>query len=80
MQIQPFIQSNKVSFGILVFIIAISVVHFIFRPSIVYNRDGSFKEFGIGYMNKTVTPIWLVCIILGIFSYLFVCWIARVGL
>jgi hypothetical protein len=80
MHIQTFVQSNKVSFSILVFIIAISVVHFVIRPSIVYNKNGSFKEFGIGYMSKTVTPIWFICIILGVFSYLFVCWIARVGL
>jgi len=80
MDIQTFIHSNKVSFSIFLFVIAISIIHFILRPSIIYNKNGSFKEFGIGYMNKTVTPIWFVCIILGIFSYLFICWITRIGL
>lgn len=80
MYFQTIIQLNKISFSILIFIILISILHFIIRPSIVYNKDGSFKEFGIGYRNKTVTPVWFICIILAILSYLFACWVARVGL
>jgi hypothetical protein len=80
MNIQRILQIHKVSFSILVFIILLSFLHFVIQPAIIYNTDGSFKQFGIGYRNKTVTPIWLICIILGIFSYLFVCWMARVGL
>ncbi len=79
MNIQRILQIHKVSFSILLFVILLSFVHFVIRPAIIYNTDGSFKQFGIGYRNKTVTPIWLICIILGIFSYLFVCWMARVG-
>lgn len=78
MDFQRTLQINKVSFSILIFIAAISAIHLI-QPAIVYNPDGSFKQFGIGYRNKTVIPIWVVCIILGIFSYLVVCWGARVG-
>jgi len=78
MNIQRFIQFNKVSFSILVFIFIISIIHFIIKPNIIYNNDGSFKQFGIGYKNKTVVPIWLVCIILGIISYLFICWIVQI--
>jgi hypothetical protein len=36
----------------------------------MYNEDGSFREFGIGYKKKTVVPAWLVAIIVAIFSYL----------
>jgi len=77
MDIQRILQIHKVSFSILVFVIFLLIIH-ITKPAIIYNKDGSFKQFGIGYMNKTVVPIWLVCIILGIFSYLVVCWSARV--
>jgi hypothetical protein len=42
------------------------------KPSFLYNKDGSIREFGIGYKNKTIFPIWLLSIILGIISYLFV--------
>lgn len=76
MNIQRMLQIHKVSFSILLFIVFLSLIH-ITRPAIIYNKDGSFKQFGIGYINKTVVPIWLVCIILGIFSYLMICWGAR---
>jgi hypothetical protein len=40
------------------------------RPAIFYNLDGSIRDFGVGYKNKTILPIWLLSIILGILSYL----------
>jgi hypothetical protein len=38
----------------------------------VYNEEGGFRPFGVGYRNKTVIPIWLVAIVLAIFSYVVV--------
>jgi hypothetical protein len=29
------------------------------------------RQFGIGYKNKTVIPIWLIVIIMAYMSYLF---------
>lgn len=75
MNMNKFVQNNKVSLSIIVFIAVLSVVHFIIKPNIIYNKDGSYKQFGLGYRNKTVVPIWLVSIILAIFSYVFVCWL-----
>jgi len=37
-----------------------------------YKDDGSIRQFGVGYRNKTILPVWLLAIILGILSYLFV--------
>ena len=42
------------------------------KPAFLYNRDGSIRDFGVGYKNKTIVPLWLFSIILSIFSYLFV--------
>jgi hypothetical protein len=42
------------------------------KPAFLYNNDGSIREFGVGYRNKTILPIWLLSLILGILSYLFV--------
>ena len=41
-------------------------------PAFLYNIDGSIREFGVGYKNKTILPLWLFSIILGIISYIFV--------
>jgi hypothetical protein len=40
------------------------------KPNCFYNRDGSIREFGIGYRNKTILPIWLLSLVLGILCYL----------
>jgi hypothetical protein len=42
------------------------------KPAFLYNKDGSIREFGVGYRNKTILPIWLLSLILGIVSYLLV--------
>ena len=40
------------------------------KPVCFYNKDGSIREFGVGYKNKTIFPIWLLSLILGILCYL----------
>ena len=42
------------------------------KPKFLYKNDGSIREFGIGTKNKTILPIWLLSIVLGILCYLFV--------
>jgi hypothetical protein len=43
-----------------------------FKPHFLYNKDGSLREFGVGFRRKTVIPAWLLAIVLGIVSYFFV--------
>ena len=54
--------------AVFVFLILFGIIN-AFRPSIIYNKDLSFRRFGIGYKNKTVVPIWLFSIILAILVY-----------
>ena len=69
MDIREFILDNKLSVAVCIFVIFFFMIHNL-KPSFVYNKDGSFREFGVGYRHKTVIPIWLVSIVIGIFSYL----------
>jgi hypothetical protein len=64
-----FIRENITLISIVIFIIVFGTIQFM-KPKFLYNTDGSPREFGIGYKNKTIFPIWLLSIILGIFSYL----------
>ena len=57
--------------AVFIFLILFGIVN-AFRPSIIYNKDLSFRRFGIGYKNKTVVPIWLMSIILAILVYVLV--------
>ena len=67
--IKGFIRYHKLNVAILLFLIFFSIVHFV-KPAFIYNHDGGFRPFGVGYKHKTVIPIWAVSIVLAIFSYL----------
>jgi len=68
---KDFVYKNKVNTAIILFLLLISIVHNM-QPSLFYNEQGGFREFGVGFRHKTVVPIWLVSIILGILSYVMV--------
>ena len=65
------IQKNTTLISIILFIIIFTFIQLL-KPSFLYNNDGSVREFGIGYKNKTILPVWLLSIILGILCYVFV--------
>lgn len=69
--LRQFIRTNVTLVAIVVFITIFTLIQ-IYKPSIFYNQDGSIRSFGVGYKNKTILPVWLFSIILGIFSYIFV--------
>lgn len=68
---RTYIRKNLTSVSIFLFLILFVFIQ-MFRPGFIYNDDGSFRQFGIGYRSKTVIPIWLVTIFVAILSYLFV--------
>lgn len=55
--------------SIVLFVIIFGFIQFM-KPNCFYNRDGSLRDFGIGYRNKTIFPVWLLSITLGILCYL----------
>jgi hypothetical protein len=64
-----FIRNNINSFAILLFLVSFSLLNFI-QPGFLYNNNGTLREFGLGRRRKTVLPIWLLSLLLGILSYL----------
>jgi len=64
--------NNTVLVAIVLFMILYVFFAQIIKPSFMYNDNGTIKEFGIGYKNKTIVPMWLFSLVLGILSYLFV--------
>ena len=64
-----FVRYHKLSISILIFLILFSIIHMM-KPIMLYNDDGSFRQFGVGYRHKTVIPIWGVSMVIAIFSYL----------
>ena len=66
--IKQFVQKNVTLVAIIIFM-AIFISTQITKPSIFYNLDGSIRVFGVGYRNKTIMPVWLLSIFIGILSY-----------
>ena len=66
-----YIRQHITLIAIILFVIMFGLIVMI-KPAFLYNKDGSIREFGIGYKNKTILPIWLLSLILGIISYLIV--------
>ncbi len=65
-----FIKQNITSMSILLFMVLFGIMVYL-KPNFVFNKDGTMRQFGIGYRNKTVIPIWLIVIIMAYLSYLF---------
>lgn len=64
-----FIKNNITMFAMLLFFIFYILIILI-KPGFIFNRDGSLRDFGIGYKKKTVVPLWLMAILLALVSYL----------
>lgn len=64
--------------AITIFLIIISII-VLNKPRFIYDKDGIPMQFGIGYRNKTIFPIWLVIIISAIVSYYIVLYLANIN-
>jgi hypothetical protein len=66
---KTYIRENITLIAVILFVIIFGLIQMM-KPACFYNRDGSIREFGIGYRNKTILPIWLLSLVLGILCYL----------
>ncbi len=67
---KKYIRINLVHLSVLLFIVLFGLIHYI-KPEFLYTKEGGFRQFGIGYKQKTVVPIWLVAIFLAMLCYAF---------
>jgi hypothetical protein len=69
MYLRSFIARNRLNISLIIFLIIFSLIHYL-KPGVVYDENGEFRPFGVGYRHKTIIPIWLVAIITAILSYM----------
>lgn len=48
-------------------------------PSFAFDPKGRARQFGIGITGRTVTPVWLIVILLAVLSYLLVLYASNVA-
>jgi hypothetical protein len=66
---KSYIREHITLVSVVLFILIFGTIQMM-KPACFYNRDGSIREFGVGYKNKTILPIWLLSLLLGIICYL----------
>ena len=65
---RQYITKHIVTITSMLLCITILSIYFV-QPIVICNEDGSLKEFGIGYNNKTVVPMWYCTLLLAIVIY-----------
>lgn len=66
---KTYIRQNITLVAVILFVMIFGIIQ-MSKPACFYNRNGSIREFGVGYKNKTILPIWLFSLLLGILCYL----------
>ena len=67
--LRQFVIQNINLVSVVIFLLLFALIMYI-KPNIIFDKTGKPREFGIGYKNKTILPLWLTVIILAILSYL----------
>jgi hypothetical protein len=62
-------EEHRLTIAIAIFMVIFIAINMI-KPAILYKRDGTLRQFGIGSSQKTIVPIWLATILLAVFSYI----------
>lgn len=49
------------------------------KPNFIFDNDNEvMRQFGVGYNNTTIIPLWLCSILLAIFSYFIIVYILHI--
>ena len=66
--VKAIIRKNVVTISIIIYICIYMLIMYI-KPSFLFQKNGSLREFGIGYRNKTIIPVWFLAIFIATLSY-----------
>lgn len=64
-----FLKTNVVLAAIVLYVVIYAIFVYA-QPSFLYKSDNTLRQFGVGFRNKTILPMWLLSLLLGILSYL----------
>lgn len=69
---------NRLFLVILIYICLYGII-VLFQPEIIFNNKfNCLRQFGVGYKQTTILPLWLVSIIFAILSYFIVLYLLHV--
>lgn len=69
---------NRLFLVICIYIILYGIV-VMFQPDIIFNnKSDCLRQFGVGYKNTSILPLWLISILFAIISYFIVLYILHI--
>ena len=69
---------NRLTIVIFIFIILYSII-VILKPEMIFNnRSDCLRQFGVGYKNTSIIPLWLISVLFAIVSYFLVLYISHI--
>ena len=66
---KTFVRNNNINITIILFLV-VFIVFIYLKPSIIFNKNGLLRNFGLGKSNTTILPLWLFVIIIAIITYI----------
>ncbi len=71
MSLRSILKKNIIATTIIFFVLVYMFINSL-KPAFLYTHNGSLRQFGLGYRQKTIIPLWLLSIVIAIISYLLV--------
>lgn len=69
---------NRLFLVICIYIFLYGIV-VMFQPDIIFNnKNDCLRQFGVGYKNTSILPLWLISILFAIISYFIVLYILHI--
>lgn len=62
------IRQHVVTISIFIYVCIYMFIMYL-KPSFLFNKNGTLREFGVGSRNKTIIPIWFLAIFIATLSY-----------
>ena len=59
---------NPLETSIIIYLIVVIIIWCV-KPRFLFDEDGNFKQFGVGQNKKTIFPLWLILVLLGVIIY-----------
>ena len=69
---------NRICLVIFIYIVIYGIVVFLHPEMIFNNQHNCLRQFGVGYKNTTIVPLWLISILFAILSYFTVLYILHI--
>ena len=71
-------QFNRLCMVLFIYITLYGIV-VIVKPEMIFdNQHNCTRQFGVGYKNTTIVPLWFISILFGITSYFIVLYILHI--